>query len=98
MLFAVQFQDDPNKLATRQQYLQSHIDWLDQNADLVLVGGSLRKSPDDEPVGGLWIVNAETKEAVQQLIETDPFWIQGLRISVEILYWSKAFEERKVPV
>lgn len=98
MLFAVRFQDDLSKHATRQQYLQAHIDWLGQNAEQVLVGGSLRKSPDDKPIGGLWLVNAETKEAVKALVEKDPFWIQGLRINVEILFWSKAFEDRKVPV
>ncbi len=98
MLFAVRFQDHLEQHETRHRYLKAHIEWLDQNADCVLVGGSLRISPDEMPVGGLWIVRAKTKEAVELLIETDPFWVQGLRSSVEILYWSKAFEDREVPV
>jgi len=96
MLFAVRFQDDPAKHETRSGYLRAHIEWLDQNADQVLVGGSLRVALDETPVGGLWVVNAESKEAVEQLIKTDPFWIQGLRSSVEILHWSKAFDDREV--
>lgn len=98
MLFAVRFEDDQGKSATRKQYLDAHIAWLDQHADSVLVGGSLRLEPDTNPVGGLWIVKASSKEAVEALIETDPFWQQGLRSNVEILYWSKAFEDRQVPV
>lgn len=98
MLFAVRFEDDKSRQATRKRYLEAHIEWLDKHADHVLVGGSLRIAPDTNPVGGLWIVKAASKEAVEKLIETDPFWQQGLRCSVEILYWSKAFENRQVAV
>lgn len=98
MLFAVRFQDDPSLADIRRENLGLHIEWLDKNSDSVLVGGSLRREPNDNPIGGLWVVDAESKEAVQSLIESDPFWKKGLRIDVEILHWSKAFEERKVLV
>ena len=98
MLFAVRFEDDQGQSAIRKRYLDAHIAWLDQHADSVLVGGSLRLESDANPIGGLWIVRASSKEVVEGLIETDPFWQQGLRSNVEILYWSKAFEDRQVPV
>ena len=85
-LFAVRFQDDQGRHETRRKYLKAHIEWLDQNSEHVLVGGSLRKEPDEMPVGGLWIVKAASKEAVESLIKTDPFWQHRLRSSVEILY------------
>jgi hypothetical protein len=32
------------------------------------------------------------------MFQTDPFWVNGLRQGYEILYWSKAFPDKKVPV
>lgn len=98
MLFAVLFEDDQTKFEIRKNLLSEHIDWLDNNKTVVLVGGSLRKAIGDQPNGGLWIVKAHTKEEVQSIVEDDPFWIHGLRKSVEILHWSKAFEDRFVEV
>lgn len=98
MLFIVRFQDDQSQAETRALYLKAHIQWLDQNSEQVLVGGSLRATPDENPVGGLWVVESDSKEAVELLIETDPFWVHGLRSDVEILYWSKAFADREVLV
>lgn len=98
LLFIVRFDDNAERYETRKQYLDAHIKWLDENRDHVLVGGSLREALDDQPIGGLWIVRAESKSAVESLIESDPFWAHGLRSSVEILHWSKAFEDRLVEV
>jgi len=98
LLFIVRFEDNQDLYETRKRYLDDHISWLDAKRDHVLVGGSLRNELGEQPVGGLWIVKGESKQAVQLLIDTDPFWIHGLRTSVEIHYWSKAFEDRLVEV
>ena len=97
-LFAVQFKDKSNSYALRQIYLDAHIAWLDEHKDQILVGGSLRLSLDQAPIGGLWIVESESREAIEMLMKTDPFWIHGLRESVDIYHWSKAIEDRKVLV
>jgi len=94
MLFAVQFVDRQDRYAVREQHLQAHCAWLDRHRDVVLVGGSLRNAPADQPVGGLWIVEAESRAAIAALIQTDPFWMHGLRERFEIYHWSKAFPER----
>jgi uncharacterized protein YciI len=60
----------------------------------VLVAGSLRVEPGDAPIGGAWVVEAADKVAVDALMRTDPFWVHGLRASVEILHWSKALPEK----
>ena len=98
MLYAVRFFDRPDRLAVRQQYLKAHVAWLDEHRERILVGGSLRDAPGETPVGGLWIVEAESKKDVEELFATDPFWVNGLRERYEILFWSKAFPDRKVPV
>ena len=97
-LYVVRFTDRPDQLAVRQQFLQAHIAWLDQHRDVILVPGSLRPEPGQDAVGGLWVVEAPGKEQIERLIDTDPFWIHGLRQGFEILHWSKAFPGRKVPV
>ena len=96
MLFAVIFTDKPDFGEVRAANLQAHIDWLEKNKHVVPVGGSLRQELGDVPKGGLWIVNAESKAQIERLIQSDPFFIAGLRQSYEILHWSKANAERLV--
>jgi uncharacterized protein len=95
MLFAVIFKDKLNSVELRKSHLAAHIAWLDLHQSIVRIGGSLRSELDQTPEGGLWIVEAESKNAIHDLLETDPFWTVGLRQSVEIFHWSKAFEDRK---
>jgi len=73
MLFAVHFSDKPDMLDARGKYLQAHLNWLKKHQDRVLVGGSLRESIDENAIGGLWIVEAETKSEIETLIQSDPF-------------------------
>ncbi len=74
--------------------LQAHIDWVAAHQVQVRVAGSLREEPGQDPKGGLWIVQAPSKEAVHQLMQTDPFWTCGLRERVEVLHWSKALDQQ----
>lgn len=94
MLFAVIFTDRPGQGALRSTHLQVHIDWVAAHQAQVRVAGSLRDEPDQIPKGGLWIVEAPSKEAVHQLMQTDPFWTCGLRQRVEVLHWSKALDQQ----
>ena len=94
MLFAVRFHDRADRRATRERFLDAHIAWLAARRDRVLVAGSLRTEPGTAPVGGLWIVEAESRAEVEAIYATDPFWTEGLRERVEIHLWSKALPER----
>lgn len=94
MLFAVIFTDKPGHGALRAEHLQAHIDWVAQHQDAVLVAGSLRTEPGAVPKGGLWVVEAPSKEAVLELMKSDPFHRHGLRQQVEVLHWSKALDKK----
>ena len=98
MLFAVRFTDKPGSQLVRERNLDAHLVWLAEREHQILVAGSLREETGSHPVAGLWIVEAESKEAVEKLYQTDPFWTNGLRESVEILHWSKAFPDKTVAV
>lgn len=93
MMFAVRFYDKPGHLALRNAILQAHLDWLALQRDTILIAGSLREAPNEGAVGGLWIVRAADRAQVEALIQTDPFWMQGLRERVEIHSWHRAFDE-----
>lgn len=95
MLFIVQFEDvyedQPERLPERQQHMPAHLAFLAQNPDKVVASGALRETPDGIPVGGIWIVNAADRAAVEALYQADPFWTAGLRRSVRVHHWAKAF-------
>lgn len=93
MLFAVRFTDKTTMRHVRTEYMAAHIDWLAARKAQIKVAGSLRHDASEHPIGALWIIEAETKEEVESLWQTDPFWVQGMREIVEILHWSKAFPE-----
>ncbi len=98
MLFAVIFADKVDQAELRAKHLRAHIAWVDEHKNSVLVAGSLRHEPSDIPRGGLWVVEAESKDAVFELMKTDPFYTCGLRQGVEVLHWSKALQHHKALV
>lgn len=93
MLFTIKFTDHPTAFNVRKQYLTPHLEWLKQKRDVVKAAGSLREKHNDQPVGALWIVEAENEEDVLSIFSDDPFWVNGLRSSVEILSWSLASDD-----
>ncbi|NNU42409.1 YciI family protein [Ramlibacter montanisoli] len=97
MLFAVLFTDQPGHGELRAAHLEAHIRWVAEHQDTVLVAGSLRVEPSHVPKGGLWIVEAPSRQHVLDLMTTDPFYTCGLRQDIEVLYWSKALD-KKTPV
>jgi uncharacterized protein len=98
MLFIVQFQDKPGMTDLRDKLLKSHFEFLDRVSDRVLVPGSLREDPGDNPVGGLWIIEAKDEAEIREIFKDDPFWTNGMRATVRINRWVKAFPDRKVSI
>lgn len=90
MLFIVRFTDRPGTLPLRNQCLAAHLDWLAQHRDSIRVAGSIRTEEGSAPVGSCWIVDAPDRDHAHALCAQDPFWVAGLRESVEILYFSPA--------
>lgn len=90
MLFMVRFTDQLDRLDIRQAHISAHMAWLGEHADSIRIGGPLRETPDASPVGAMWLVEAASRAEMDALIASDPFWVNGLRASVEILEWRKA--------
>ena len=95
MHYAILFTDDESKSAMRPKYMEAHLTFLEENKKQIQSAGPLRDANSGNSAGGLWVVNAESLEVVQQLIENDPFWPTGLRHSVQILEWTQVFAQGK---
>ena len=98
MLFIGRFTDKPNMGDLRQKLFPAHLEWLEANKNAVLVPGAVKEDVDGPGLGGLWIIEADSKAAVEELYKGDPFWTNGLREKVKIYFWKKAFEDRKVSI
>lgn len=90
MLFYIQYTDKPDALPIREKYYDQHVTWLKAHGDVILVAGVHRETPEARPKGAVWIVNAPDRAALTTLIDTDPFWEQGLRATRDISYFSAA--------
>jgi uncharacterized protein YciI len=89
------FDDAPGMAQVRQERSDLHFDYLKRHRDRILIGGGLREAPDGAFVGGLWVLETNTREEAVRLIEDDPYYRAGLR-RYRLLVWGKAFED--VPV
>jgi hypothetical protein len=96
MLFVARFTDKPGIDERRAELLQAHFDWLDKNRDKVIIAGSLRTDVGGPSLGGLWIIEANSKAEAEQVYQTDPFFANGLRANVDLYHYVKANAERKV--
>ncbi|MGD9842646.1 MAG: YciI family protein [Steroidobacteraceae bacterium] len=98
MLFIARFHDKPGIAERRAELLQEHFSWLAANSDRVLLAGAVRTDVDGDSLGGLWIIEADSKADVESVYQGDPFFANGLRDRVEILAYFKANPERMATI
>jgi uncharacterized protein YciI len=95
MLFIVEFEDvyeeQPERLPERALHMPEHLAFLAAHGDRVIAAGAVRPSADGVPSGGIWILNVESKAAAEAFYKHDPFWKAGLRKSVRVSHWAKAY-------
>lgn len=93
MRYAVLFEDHADKAEARTNHMAAHLAFLEANAEAIVAAGPLFSADTPAGAGGLWIVEAESAEAVMELVEADPFWPTGLRKSTRILAWRRVFAD-----
>ena len=96
MKFVVLFEDNDDFAHKRQEFMADHLQFLRDNADKIESAGPLNNARSGNPAGGIWIVEADDADAVEALVETDPFWPTGLRKSVRVLAWKQVFANGEV--
>ncbi len=88
---AVLFEDNDELAHMRPQFMADHLQFLADNSENIEVAGPMKDGHSGEPAGGLWVVDADSAEQVQALVESDPFWPTGLRKSIRILEWTQVY-------
>src|SRR5436853_6702464 len=95
MLYAVLFEDNADRAKARERLMADHLAWLERRAEAILAAGPLRDAANGAPGGGLWLVEADSRQSVEALYREDPFWPTGLRRSVRVLEWRQVFSDGK---
>jgi len=84
------FEDNAHALEVREKYREPHFQYLATHASKIRLGGGLQRTPEGPWVGGLWIIDADTREEAVQLCKDDPFFVHGLRKGYSLMLWSRA--------
>jgi uncharacterized protein YciI len=92
MRWIVFFEDTAIMLAVRKGREQLHLEYLREHMSEILLAGGCRTAPEEPPVGGLWVLEVESKERAIELIENDPYF-KDHRRTYRLLTWGKAFPE-----
>ncbi|MDD1780145.1 YciI family protein [Enterovibrio sp. ZSDZ35] len=95
MRLAVIFKDQPEMMLHREKYQDRHFAYLDKHHSEILIGGGLRNAPGAEFVGSLWILEVDSFERAEELVQNDPYYVPELR-EYEVLVWGKAGDRKVV--
>ena len=86
---------DGSKIRADAAVMAAHWQYELSIKDRVIAAGSLRTDDGVTPTGSLLIVDVETREEAQALIEADPATKAGLRGEISIRYWNWAILNRE---
>jgi len=88
------FDDKPGMLAVRREREPLHLAYLRAHENEILIAGGLREAPDAGFVGGLWVLEVESRERAVELVESDPYFVPEYR-SYRLLTWGKALADKQ---
>lgn len=89
------FDDKPAMLAVRLEREPLHLAYLRAHENEILLAGGLREAPGAGFVGGLWVLEVESREHAVALVENDPYYVPEHR-SYRLLAWGKALADKQV--
>lgn len=91
MPYLIETFDAPEHAYVRQERYQEHLDFLAENARLLLACGAKLSDDGNSADGGIYIVDLETREEAERFIAQDPFSQGSLFREVGIRRWRKAY-------
>jgi uncharacterized protein YciI len=97
MPYVVTFFDDPDVIEKKKELRAVHLEYVDKNSSRIIASGGFFPDDDDFPVGGLIILDADSRQQAVEYIENDPFYINGIFSRYKIDRWKKfVFDHRRV--
>ena len=92
MHFVIHAVDRPDALATRAKFYRAHrvhLDQASQHAVTVTTAGTLVAEDGETPVGSLFILEAESRAAIDAFTASDPYQVNNVWQAVEVHYYNK---------
>ncbi len=78
---------DPSKASTRAQYLEAHKLYLRNTKLKIIFSGPLHDAG-GRPIGGMVLADVEHIDEVLRFNEADPFVVNDVYSTIEILEWN----------
>lgn len=91
MLYAAVCIDKPNALDLRMATRPVHLKWIEANLSTIRTAGPLLDPKGENPIGSLFVVEAESLEAARTFMAEDPYNGAGLFASVDVRPWRMTF-------
>ena len=92
MHFVIHAVDRADALATRAKFYRAHRVHLDQASQYgvaVTTAGTLVAADGETPVGSLFILEAQTRAAIDAFTASDPYHVNNVWQAVEVHYYNK---------
>lgn len=92
--WVVIFTDSPEMLEVRakKDLRDAHVAYAKEHPEL-LIGGGLKPTPGEDFCGALWVVEANSRTEIEELVKNDPFFLPEYR-TFEIFTWGKILEDQ----
>lgn len=84
MLYMVYLEDVPDNMAIRKPLLEAHMAHMARHAQAIRLGGPIMRDDGSAPAGGVLVIEAESRQAVLDIISGDPYYRAGLWAQVRI--------------
>jgi hypothetical protein len=95
MRFVVIFDEGSEMVPVREATEPAHLAFLEVHRDEIPMAGGLRNRHGGPYVGGLWVLEVESRERAIALIESDPYFLANPR-KYRLLAWGKALPQYQV--
>jgi len=95
MPYAISWMDEPDTAAIRMKLRDAHLDYMRKNLSRVLASGGLLDDPAETGIGGLIVLDIDSRKEAEEFVKADPFYIGGLYKNPTIVRWRKAFFDGK---
>ncbi|MCX4834312.1 MULTISPECIES: YciI family protein [unclassified Streptomyces] len=78
MPFAIRFTDRDGVREMKKALRAEHLEYVESNRSRIIVSGGTFPDGDDFPVGGIIILDVDTRAEAVEYIENDPFFVHGI--------------------
>ncbi len=83
-VFLVLAWDGPDTAATRDEALEGHLEYVEQNHEQYLVCGPLRNPGEEALIGSFFLVHADSAEEAEALVSGDPYVKSGMYAEIRV--------------